>query len=122
MTMTTTTPPPVSIALDDIAALTKDYAKFQAEADKWQKAADTLKKRIQQVMGAATEATVAGDVVFTYRHTGKFNADRFSADHPDLVMKYTVTETVQRLDVATLAKEHEALFTAYRGRRFERKA
>lgn len=111
-----------SIAIDDIAEVVKAHKKAQDEADKWQKAADVLKKRIQVLMGDATEATVAGAPVYTYRYTGQFNAKRFTADHPDLAVKYTVTETVERLDVDALAADHDELFTAYRSRRFERKA
>lgn len=107
--------------LDPIAALVQAYEQAQAEADKWAKAADTLKKRIQEAMGDATEGLIGGNIAFTWRHTGPFNARRFTADHPDLALKYTRTVTRDELDVDALRAEHPELFTAYRSRRFERK-
>lgn len=111
-----------TINLDHLAALVASHAEMQAEADKWQKAADTLKARIQAEMGDATEATVAGRSVFTWRRTGVFSAVRFGKDHPDLVTKYTRPVTRDELDTTTLAAEHAELYAAYRSRRFERKA
>jgi len=104
--------------LDHLAALIASYEQTQAEADKWQKAADVLKARIQAEMGEATEATLAGKPVFTWRNTGQFNAKRFSQDHPDLTTKYTKPVTRDELDVEALKVEQPDLFTAYRSRRF----
>lgn len=118
----TTLTVPAAVALDDLAALIAQYDAMVAEADKWTRAADVLKRRIQAVMGEAAEATIAGRPVFTWRHTGQFNEKRFATDNPDLALKYTRTITVEQLDRDALAAEQPDLYTAYRARRFERKA
>lgn len=110
------------INLDDLAPLVEALDKAESEAKKWTEAATTLKKRVQSVMGDFTEGLIAGQPAFTWKHTGQFNARRFAQDHADLVTKYTVTRTVEELDVDALKAEHGDLFTAYRARRFERKA
>lgn len=110
------------INLDDLAPLVEALDQAEAEAKKWAAAAETLKKRIQSVMGEFTEGHIAGRPAFTWRHTGQFNARRFAQDHPDLVTKYTHTITRDELDVDALKTELPDLFTAYRARRFERKA
>src|SRR5687767_11664113 len=105
--------------LDHMAALVEAYDQAVAEAAKWATAAEVLKKRIQAEMGDATEATVAGVAAFTWKHTGTFAHARFAKDHPDLAEKHTVMRPA--LDADALAAAHPDLYTAYRGRRFERK-
>ena len=117
MTITTVVKP-----IDNLAALVEAFDQAEAEAKKWAEAATVLKKRIQAEMGDTTEATVGGKLTFTWRHTGQFAEKRFAADHPDLVTKYTRTVTRDEFDVEALKAEHIDLFTAYRARRFERKA
>lgn len=107
--------------LDHIAALIEAYDKTLDEAEKWAKAAEVLKKRIQAEIGDAHEATINGAPVFTWRPAGKFAAARFGKDHPDLVAKYTRPVTRDELDVAALEAEQPDLYTAYRGRVFLRK-
>lgn len=108
--------------LTDLAAVIAAYDQARAEADKWTKSAEVLRKRIEEAMGQAEEATVAGLPAFTWRRTGAFNARRFTTDHPDLATKYTRPVTREELDTEALAAEHTDLFTAYRGRRFLREA
>lgn len=113
--MTTTKP------IDHLAALTEALEQAEAEAKKWADAAEVLKKRIQAEMGDATEATVNGNLAYTWRRTGQFSQKRFTTEQPDLAVKYTRTVTRDELDVDTLKAEQPDLFTAYRARRFERK-
>lgn len=110
------------IHLDELAPLVDALNHAEAEAKKWGGAAETIRKRIQSVMGERTEGHIGGRSVFTWRHTGQFNARRFAQDHPDLAVKYTVTVTRDEVDVDALKAELPELFTAYRARRFERKA
>lgn len=110
------------INLDDLAPLVEALDKAKAEQKKWAAAAETLEKRIQSVMGEFTEGHIAGRPAFTWKHTGQFNARRFTQDHPDLITKYTRPVTREELDTETLKTELPDLFTAYRARRFERKA
>lgn len=107
--------------LDHLAALIEAYDKTVDEAEKWAKAAEVLKKRIQAEIGDAQEATVGGAPVFTWKPTGKFNPTRFGKDHPDLLAKYMRPVTRDELDVAALEAEQPDLYTAYRGRVFLRK-
>lgn len=108
------------INLDDLAPLVEALDQAEAETKKWAAAAETLKKRIQAVMGDFTEGVIAGKPAFTWRHTGQFNPRRFTADHPDLVTKYTRPITREELDVEALKAEHGDLFTAYRARVFRK--
>jgi hypothetical protein len=108
------------INLDDLAPLVEALDKAEAEAKKWAAAAETLKKRIQSVMGDGTEGLIAGQPAFTWRHTGQFNARRFTQDHPDLITKYTRPVTREELDVEALKAEQAELFTAYRARVFRK--
>ncbi|MGI5178650.1 hypothetical protein ACQEVZ_20170 [Dactylosporangium sp. CA-152071] len=117
--MTSQIPAGSSVTLDHLAAVHAEWKRLQAEADKWQALADQMKKTLQTAVGEAREATIGGITVVTYKPSGQFSAKRFTADHPDLAVKYTVTREV--LDTDTLAKEQPDLYTAYRARRFERK-
>src|SRR5687767_9192956 len=116
----TTTVSEVVANLDTLGPLIDAYDQAVAEAAKWAKAVETLKKRIQVEMGDRTEGTVAGALAFTYRHTGQFAAKRFTNEHAELAQQYTVMRPA--LDTDALAADHPNLFTAYRARRFERKA
>lgn len=110
---------PDIVNLDNMADLVKAYRDARDTADKWAQAAKALEQRIRDVMGEHTEGHLNGRRMFTYRHTGQFAAKRFTADHPDLAVKYTRPVTEQRLDTDLLKAEQPDLYTAYRARRFE---
>lgn len=104
--------------IDDLAQVVEAYRNAQAEADRWKKAAEVLKARIQQAMGDATVATVAGQPVATWRPTGQFQETKFRNEQPDLARHYV--KTVEVIDTERLAADHPDLYTAYRARRFVR--
>jgi len=107
--------------LDHLAALVLAEQQAKAEASRWADAAKTLEARIQAEMGADTEATIGGNVVYTWRHTGQFSTKQFTAQQPELAAKYTIERLVAEIDQKTLADEQPDLYTAFRARRFERK-
>ncbi|HLL68843.1 MAG TPA: hypothetical protein VK453_24485 [Micromonosporaceae bacterium] len=110
-----------AVALDHLVYLWRAYESTQAEADKWAQAADLLKRRIQAEMDQYEEATIGGQTVATYRHTGQFSTRRFTLEQPDLATKYTRTVTREELDLEAVKAEQPDLFAVYRARRFERK-
>ncbi len=108
--------------IDHLTALVAAFDQAAGEAAKWAEAAEVLKKRIQAEMADATEATITGKPVFSWRHTGQFAEKRFAKDHPDLAVKYTRPVTRDELDRAALEAEQPDLFTTYRARRFLRES
>lgn len=107
-----------SANLDALADTYRAWKSAKDEMDRWKKTVETLQQRLQAEMGAAEEATVFGRRVFTWRNSGQFNATRFTTEHPHLAEQFTVTRTVEELDLDALKTAQPDLFTAYRARRF----
>jgi len=107
------------VKLDNLAPLLLEYEQIRRDADRYKRAAEILRGRIEQELGDATEGKVGDRTVCTWRATGQFNASRLAKERPELAAKYTREVVRQELDVERLAAELPELHQAYRSRRFE---
>lgn len=79
-------------------------------------ARDSVKNEVAALMGDGNVAKHNGQQVATWKNTGDFDAERFTADHPDVAAQHLVT--VASLDEKAIKAAHPELYAAYRGRRF----
>lgn len=86
------------------------------EAKVLQAERDAVKNEITARLRDADTATYQGQTVATWRNTGRFDAERFAADHPDIAAQHLVAVAV--LDEKALKTTHPDLYAAYRGRVF----
>lgn len=120
-TSTTTSPDttePAAVNLDAVAGYIDKYEALKEQISELTEEAERTKKTIAILMGDATEGLVAGKVHVTYRPTGKFMAERFTREHPELAQQLTRTVTRDELDTEKLKADFPQLFAAYRTRRF----
>lgn len=108
-------------SLDHLAELVDAYDAAVVEEQRWRRAAEVMRKRIQDEIGEAGEATLGGAPAFSWKRTGRFNTARFGQDHPDLLVKYTRPVTYDEVDEGALRVDWPDLHLAYRGRVFLRK-
>ena len=108
-----------TINIDHCAALLAERDNLTAEIKRLTEARDALDAYLQHEMGEAEVALLGGKPAVTWKHTGTFNAKRFTTEQPALADRYTVL--VPKLDTDKLAAEAPEVYAAYRGRRFERK-
>lgn len=114
--MTDQTPPTV-----DLSAHEEKYLLYRATKDQLdvlKKRVDTYKKEFQNLMGDAREATIAGEVVFTYDNTETFRWVQFAEENPVLAKTYTKPVLKDVPDLEALKRDHPALYERYRSRQF----
>ncbi|MGP3917633.1 YqaJ viral recombinase family nuclease [Nonomuraea sp. 10N515B] len=103
------------VALDaQTVATLRRYAGWAEEATALKKAKDAAKADVCGELKDATVGTWIGQDVVTWKNTGDFNAEAFTAAHPDVAA--ACQKTV--LDEKAVKTLHPDLYAAYRGRRF----
>ncbi|WP_326646101.1 YqaJ viral recombinase family protein [Streptosporangium sp. NBC_01755] len=75
-----------------------------------------VKNEITALLGDLNVGTYQGQDVVTWKNTGKFAADKFTSDHPDLAEQFTAP--VPQLDEKALKAAHPDLYARYRSRVF----
>lgn len=71
---------------------------------------------VESALGVASAGLHGEDRLVSWRNTGDFNADAFTAVHPDLAESYT--KSVDALDARALKADHPELYARFRSRRF----
>lgn len=108
-----------SIELDPREAdkVVAEYRAAKASQDKDDYAYRLAQNRMREMLGLATDGTVNGEVIFSWRQNGsKFDEEAFTADHPDLARRYTKSITIDVLDKKALATDHPEKYARYRNR------
>ncbi|MEU8199541.1 lambda-exonuclease family protein [Microbispora amethystogenes] len=105
----------VEVDADTVARLRASLG-WAEEIKTLKKQRDAVKNEATGLMGDANVATFNGVPVATWKNTGDFDAEAFTAAHPEIAAEFTVT--VEQLDTAALKAAHPDLYAAHRGRRF----
>lgn len=105
------------VELDDRAVtLLRESLELAAEIKAMEERRAAVRNEITAVMGDATEAVHGGQVVAAWRPTGRFDAERFATDHPEVAQEFT--RTVEVIDERALRAAHPDLYARYRARVF----
>lgn len=95
---------PLKAELQRLQAAEKDTARQIAE----------IKNQMAVMLGDAEEAVWDGEILFSRRQNGAFNAKRFTEAYPDLAGKYTHLKPA--IDTKALAADHPDIYRAHRAR------
>lgn len=112
----------VELGDDEVARLEfLRYHELLAKQAEIGKELDQLKAKFRQRIGNNHQATIYGEVVFTYAPINRFAAGDFAKDHPMLAKEYTRPVVTDELDVEALKAAHPALYAQYQVRQFSTK-
>ena len=105
----------------DLSAHEEKYLLYRATRDQLEvlkKRVEAHKREFQALMGDAREATIAGEVVFTYDNTETFRWVQFAEENPVLAKAYTEPVLRDVPNLEALRRDHPALYERYRSRQF----